>query len=306
MALPNNCPLCKSESGKQSVVTSHVYGAKKDRNCAFFHCEVCDIRYQYPGLSKFEESQFYAAEFESFMASRSGNSGGWFAAEDHISANEPTRLRRLKYLDPYLNKPGRVLELGCSSGFMLLPLSKAGWDCIGVEPSGVFGSFVSSRGLKVYESIDDLEMTETKLSFDLIMHFFVLEHIADPVTFLMRQLAMLKSGGKLIFEIPNAADPLYTVYDIPEFERFYWSIAHPWYFSERSLHYLLDKICQPYQVVRDQRYDLSNHIIWARDGKPGGMGYFNEILGDEFEGAYKKALITSGKCDTLVAIIEKD
>ena len=58
--------------------------------------------------------------------------------------------------------------------------------------------------------------------------------------------------------------------------------------------------------MRDQRYDLSNHMIWARDGKPGGMNFFTEELGTEIESNYKQSLIKSGKCDTLIAVISKD
>jgi len=142
--------------------------------------------------------------------------------------------------------------------------------------------------------------------FDIVMHFFVLEHIAQARAFLERQLTLLKPGGKIIFEIPNAADPLYSVYDVPAFERFYWSIAHPWYFSETSLRFLLDQVGRPYEIKRDQRYDLSNHMVWARDGRPGGMGRFTEILGRELEESYKQGLIRSGRCDTLVGIIRND
>jgi hypothetical protein len=55
--------------------------------------------------------------------------------------------------------------------------------------------------------------------------------------------------------------------------------------------------------VLDQRYDLSNHMVWARDGRPGGMGRFTPQLGPELEEAYKQALVRARKCDTLVGII---
>ncbi len=306
MALPEKCPLCHAGRELQSVVTPHVYGGGTERGNAFFHCEACDVRYQYPGLTAEEEARFYAAEFEGFMASRAGDGGGWHKAEHHITANEPTRLRRMKYLLPYLTERSSVLEVGCSSGFMLYPLSEAGHDCTGVEPSGVFSEFVRSRGLTVCESLDQLQQLRSGAQFDVILHFFVLEHIADPKSFLEAQLAMLKPGGKIIFEIPNAADPLYSVYDIPAFERFYWSVAHPWYFSEPSLNHLLKQLGRPYEILRDQRYDLSNHMVWARDGRPGGMGRFTESLGVELEEGYKQALIRAGKCDTLVGVISKE
>ena len=52
---------------------------------------------------------------------------------------------------------------------------------------------------------------------------------------LRRQLALLKPGGKIVFEVPNANDALTTVYDIAAYARFIWVVAHRWYFSEQSL-----------------------------------------------------------------------
>lgn len=304
MALPEKCPLCHAERERQSVVTAHVYGGDGGR--AFFHCHNCDVRYQYPGLTSEEEARFYTAEFEGFMAERAGNKGGWDKPEAHIRANEATRVRRMKHLEPLLAKRASLLEVGCSSGFMLFPLKDAGHDCVGVEPSGVFSEYVKDRGLPVYESLAHLQRLNPKPQFDLIMHFFVMEHIAQPQGFLESQLALLKPGGKIVFEVPNVADPLYSVYDIPAFERFYWSVAHPWYFSEASLHYLLGQIGRPCKIMRDQRYDLSNHMVWARDGRPGGMGRFTDTLGRELEESYKQALIRTGKCDTLIGIISNE
>jgi SAM-dependent methyltransferase len=141
--------------------------------------------------------------------------------------------------------------------------------------------------------------------FDLIMHFFVLEHISSPLDFLNQQLEILNPGGIIVFEIPNVADPLFALYDVPDFERFYWSVAHPWYFSVKSLDYLLSKLDCHYTITLEQRYDLSNHIIWARDGRPGGMGRFNKVFDHEFNEKYKETLIRSGFCDTLICTIRK-
>ena len=263
MALPEKCPLCHAGMERQAVVTPHVFGAKGAQRRAFFHCDSCDVRYQYPGLTPEEESRFYAAEFEGFMASRAGTAGGWHKAENHVAANEPTRLRRMAYLEPHLTGHLSVLEVGCSSGFMLYPLAETGHKCTGVEPSGVFSEFVKQRGLPVHGSLDQLRESGPDSRFDVI-------------------------------------------YDIPAFERFYWSVAHPWYFSESSLHYLIEGLGCPYEILRDQRYDLSNHMVWARDGRPGGMGRFSEVFGPELDRSYKQALIKSGQCDTLVGIISKD
>lgn len=303
MALPDQCPLCSAGRESQSVVTRHVYGDISGVR-AFFHCTSCDVRYQFPGLTPEEETRFYAAEFEGFMASRSGETGGWQKAEKHLLANEETRLRRMTYLAPYLTETASILEIGCSSGFMLYPLVNRGHHCTGVEPSGAFSEFVQSKKIPTYPSLEHLKNNHPNVRFDLILHFFVLEHITQPRLFLNEQLKMLNPGGRIIFEVPNSADPLHSVYDIPAFERFYWSLAHPWYFSEKSLNLLLKQVEKPFEVLRDQRYDLSNHMTWARDGRPGGMKKFTPLLGEEVEESYKKSLIRSGKCDTLIGIIK--
>jgi SAM-dependent methyltransferase len=302
MALPCSCPLCGADAQSQTVVTRHVYGDREGER-AFFHCAVCDVRYLFPSLSPEQEAKFYASEFEAFMASRAGAAGGWSKVEDHVRANEPTWLRRREYLRPHLRPGASVLEVGCSSGFMLWPLRADRHPCVGVEPSGAFGEYLRSRGLEVYGSLDDLAGAAPGRRFDVIMHFFVLEHITRPLPFLQRLLALLNPGGRIVFEIPNAADPLYSVYDIAAFERFYWSIAHPWYFSEPSLRHLLERTRQPFSIQREQRYDLSNHLVWALDGGPGGMGRFSALFGSELEDAYRRALIASGRCDTLVGVV---
>lgn len=304
MSLPTRCPLCAAAGDRISVVTPHVYGDRGGR--AFFRCGACDAIFLHPGQSPEEEHRFYAAEFEGFMSGRSGDAGGWTQPERHIAANQATVARRLRYLNEVLPPRGRVLEVGCSSGFMLYPLIETGYECVGIEPSGVFRDYLRARKIVCHDSLDALRASQPAGGFDAIMHFFVLEHVAEPEAFLRGQLDLLRPGGVLVCEVPNAADALVTVYDIPAFERFYWSVAHHWYFSEASLGHLLGRLGCAWEVRREQRYDLSNHMVWARDGKPGGMGRFTPQLGAEIEDAYRQALIRSGHCDTLVAVLKKE
>ena len=301
---PESCPLCGAGPSDQILITTHVFGGDK-RSSAFFHCRSCDVRHQFPRLTALEEKKFYAEEFEAFMERRSGAAGGWQSAEAHVQANEPNRLRRMDYLRPLLVPGGTILEVGCSSGFMLYPLMAKGHACVGVEPSGKFMEYLHQKGVRSFSSMEELFQTDPSGKFDLVMHFFVLEHISEPQPFLRQQLELLNPGGTLVFEIPNVADPLLVIYQIPAFSYFYWSIAHPWYFSEKSLHHLLASVGVPFEILRDQRYDLSNHMVWARDGKPGGMGRFSHFWGDALDRRYKQALIRGGNCDTLIAILRK-
>jgi SAM-dependent methyltransferase len=302
VATPTSCPLCAAGADDQFVVTHRVYGDESGR--AVFHCRRCDVRYLFPGQSPQEEAHFYAQEFESFMIGRSASGAGWEGPERHIAANESQRQRRMTHLRDILKPNSRVLEFGCSSGFMLYPLAQAGHRCAGVEPSGVFSEYVRNRGVSCFQSLDDLTAAEGGAAvYDLILHYYVLEHVSDPVGFLRRQFALLKPGGKIVFEVPNANDALTTVYDMAAYERFIWVVSHHWYFSEGSLAKAMEMAGGTGEVRFDQRYDLSNHMIWARDGKPGGMGRFTNVFGQELEDQYRQALIGARCCDTLIGIL---
>ena len=118
-----------------------------------------------------------------------------------------------------IKKNDKILEIGCSSGFMLKNLQKKSYkSCYGIEPSGVFSKFLNKEKINIFKNLEEIEKKQIK--FDVIMHFFVLEHIQEPLLFLRRQLALLKKNGKIIFEIPNVADALHTLFNLKSFENF--------------------------------------------------------------------------------------
>ena len=56
---------------------------------------------------------------------------------------------------------------------MLYPLIKKGFSCNGIEPSGYFSKYLLNKKINLLKNISDIKNKK----FDLIMHFFVLEHI---------------------------------------------------------------------------------------------------------------------------------
>lgn len=292
-----SCRLCNAGADRQSVRAPDVFGGTSAHR--FWECAACGAIYLYPFLSEEEERRFYAQEFEKFMTSRSGAERDWSNAENHIATNQDQLKRRWQFLEPFVAPGKTVLEIGCSSGFMLDGFRAAGMACMGVEPSNIFVDFLRGKGYEVFPSLEELESQESR-KFDLITHFFVLEHIADPYAFFRRQLALLKPGGTIVAEVPCATDPLTSLYRIPAFERFYWSIAHHYYYTPRSLSAVLDKLGLNYRLLPEQRYDLSNHMVWMTEGKPGGQGRFNSVFSPALIETYQEDLKSTWKCDTIV------
>ncbi len=298
-----NCRICGSVNEFQSVRADFVYGGKEIHK--FYECGKCDAIYLDPPLSDEEEVFFYKKEFEKFMSSRAGSDYDWTNAQKHIDSNQENVTRRWKFMADYA-KPGmNLLEIGCSTGFMLDHFKEKGLKVKGIELSDEFVPFLKSRGYEIFLSLEDLIQENSEQKFDLITHYFVFEHIRDPFDFLEKSYQLLNKGGWIIMEVPSATDPLTSLYNIPAFEKFYWSIAHHYYYRPKTIKYILDKLGYKFKILPEQRYDLSNHVRWMTEGKPGGQGMLNHVFSKEACLAYMNDLKATWNCDTMFVYIQK-
>lgn len=296
------CHLCGAEADKQSVKCDKVYGGIPEQS--FWQCSMCDAIYLFPNVSKEEDTRFYQNEFDKWMVKRSGEDT-WTDPAIQFSKMKKRELPLRSAWIKKLLKPGmKVLEIGSSSGFTLQYIRELGGVCTGVELSPQYAAYANSLGLKTYENLDELKESGDTL-FDLVLHYYVLEHVIEPLEFLKECLKYVAAGGKIMFEVPNANDPLSSLYKIPAFNAFYWWRAHHWYFLPKSLGYLLDKLGCSYEIYPGQRYDLSNHIHWMLTGQPGGMGKYSHIFSKKTEKSYTEDLKRNMCCDYLVAIVTK-
>ena len=112
--------------------------------------------------------------------------------------------RRVSRWNRLFAQPGTALELGCGDGFMLNALRSLGWSVFGTERTEDMAAFARQHfGLTVFvEGSQPLPAGET---YDLVIMFQVLEHLADPMPQLRRAASLLTPGGKLIVGVPNFA-----------------------------------------------------------------------------------------------------
>ncbi len=301
MAKPN-CRFCNAKPSLQSIKGEFVYGGTSGQH--FWKCDACQIIYLFPPLSEEEELSFYKKEFEKYMEKRTGGDKDWSTPEKHFISNQGEVERRMPFLESYVRKGQKILEIGCSSGFVLSALKDKGVDVYGLDPSEGFIEYVRSKGIHVYQTLE--ELTENhKLAFDVIIHYYVLEHIGKPVEFIRKYMGLLKNTGKMIFEVPCATDPLVELYKVPAFDKFYWSVAHHWYFNKESLSEVLKKTGYSFQLFPEQRYDISNHMTWMQEGKPGGLGRYSHIFGSELDKLYKEKMKENWFCDTVIAVVKR-
>lgn len=298
-----HCRFCGAQPAQQSIKGEFVYGGTAEQH--FWKCGACQMIYLFPPLSEELESTFYKKEFEKYMQKRTARDKDWSTPERHFESNQGETTRRMEFLENYLNHGSlKILEVGCSSGFMLSALKEKGMEVYGLDPSEGFIDYVRSKGIPVYKSLKEMGQ-DHHLVFDLIIHYYVLEHVRDPLAFIKQYMGLLHAGGRMIFEVPSASDALVEMYKVPAFDRFYWSVAHHWYFTRESLTQLLKRAGFYFELFAEQRYDISNHMTWMLEGRPGGFGRYSHVFGAELDRLYKERLKEHWLCDTIIAVLRK-
>lgn len=149
-------------------------------------------------------------------------------------------------------KPGRVLDVGCGRGITLHFLKKWGWDCIGTQISKNAAEYArKSFGLKIYEG-DLLEAKFENESFDLVILAHVLEHVPDPLAYLMEINRILTRKGVLMLELPNAGNSLIEIF---RENWFGWDLPrHLYHFTPLTIARMLSQA--GFKVVKKNKFSL--------------------------------------------------
>ncbi len=98
---------------------------------------------------------------------------------------------------------GRLLDVGCGNGSLLVQMRQLGWDVAGIEPDGKAVSVARERfGLEVFQgSLEEAKFPNEH--FDAITMNHVIEHVQDPIGLLKECRRVIKPGGKIIVVTPN-------------------------------------------------------------------------------------------------------
>ena len=110
-----------------------------------------------------------------------------------------------------------MLEVGCATGHFLFNVRRHVGEIVGVDYDGGAAAFAAERcGCKTYGgALSSSGLAEA--SFDVVCAFQTLEHVPEPVAFASELARYLRPGGILVIEVPNLADPLRSLYDVPEY-----------------------------------------------------------------------------------------
>jgi SAM-dependent methyltransferase len=115
----------------------------------------------------------------------------------------------------------RFADIGSSAGSLLEEI-KDEYKCqvIGIEPGEAYRHYAQSRDLIVFESLEAADAAGER-EFDLIAMIHVLEHLPDPIGYLLDiRKDFLTEDGAIFIEVPNLyAHDCFEVAHLTSFSR---------------------------------------------------------------------------------------
>ncbi len=149
-----------------------------------------------------------------------------------------TAAVRINHLAPmlYRNHPF-TLDVGCSIGATVEAATGRGWQAFGVDVSQSAINWCRDQGLNC-QHFDGARLPYPSTMFDMITAWHVLEHVRDVRAALLEWTRVLRPGGILAIEVPNA-NCLKARMLGPRYRKF-WPAAHYYAFTSQSLISLLE------------------------------------------------------------------
>lgn len=247
----NICPACGSPDFRPLIRgTDRLYGTTS-RLFEVVECGRCRLMRLFPWPSPSELKTYYPDHY-------------WFDAEEDASGRLADAYRRFVLADHVrfvaralreCEANGPVLDVGCGGGLFLKSLG--GYDV------PVFGLDVAVSAAGVAWNRNGVPTVCASLSappfaaetFSLVTMFHVLEHLYDPPAYVEEAKRLLKPGGHLVVQVPNAACWQFLLFadhwngvDVPR---------HLIHFKARDLHALLEDC--GFEVLRHKHFSLRDN-----------------------------------------------
>ena len=219
-----NCPMCS-----QSQFTHEHSKDQLD----IVQCTECGLIYVNPIFDEKKYQELYKTKnYQEINKNLTLNS--------HDYRRERFGKERMHFIEEnhVEGLPRTLLDVGCSTGFLLEEAQTRGWKAIGLELNPLAASYGRQRGLTIIEKTLDEVPVETQ--FSAITLFDVLEHLPNPAQAIKLVRKRLLPGGNVYIYVPNwnsASRMLLGVADA----HFIWPTHHLTYFTPATLDAFLSR-----------------------------------------------------------------
>ncbi len=156
-----------------------------------------------------------------------------------------------------VNEGQSIIEVGCGPGNFLEMARKLVKTVYGTEYNSEALLNARKKGLHVFGMDDDL--IEIKGKLDAAFSFHVIEHVADPISFMRELISNVKPGGLVGISVPNSEGPIRyitpCIEDMPPHHATRWSL--------RTFESLANKLSLSVERVAFEPLSRRNHYYYS-------------------------------------------
>ena len=216
-----------------------------------FKCDRCGFVFRSPRLDEEESSRLYSGKpispyRKKILQDQTGEE--YFDKIVSLPNDQSELFHKINWLKVHLNdylesqSKKRMIDVGCGMGAFLHYFTKylPEWECFGLEVDEIFGKVAKAKlNVPIYTEYwnskfyDDLELDS---KFDLITLVSVLEHVPDPIGYLISIRNGLMINGLIFIETPSSKMIRYLE---PGHDTFMF--PHLYYFDEDSTKTVIKK-----------------------------------------------------------------
>lgn len=209
-------------------------------------CQKCGLIFVHPQPEFSELKKIYD---HNYFENNNSNSIGY---EDYLK-DKPNIIKtfekRLKNIEKLHQNKGKILDLGCATGFFLEVAKNHGFDTYGVEISS-YASNIAKKSFKNKIFNGALAQADFPNNFfDIITMWDYLEHIPNPSKEISTAWKLLKKNGLIILSTPEADSLAHKIFKQKWMG--YKDKEHLYYFSEKNITMLLEK--NGFKVLKKER-----------------------------------------------------
>lgn len=126
-----------------------------------------------------------------------------FSNEGRTSKTRTQKLADWVLEKKWLNKSGKLIDIGCGSGTALEAFGEllASWELFGLDLSDNYESRLQK--IPNFQTLFVGDICNVYVEFDLVILVHTLEHVFNPQKFLQEIKKLTSPGGYLFIQVPN-------------------------------------------------------------------------------------------------------
>ena len=191
-----SCPICKRENSK--LVFETLY---KNEKINVYRCNSCSFDFVNNNIAPQEGSDHSTSETPETSETPKAVLDRYYQdyEQDKDVASKSLDLRMPIFEKIYKQKIQKVLEVGCGPATAYSWFNDRNIDWIGAEVDKI----ALRHAQKLNLPVSKINVSDFKEQFDLVYFHQVLEHVMDPIDFLLEINRSLKPGGIIAIGVPN-------------------------------------------------------------------------------------------------------